>query len=315
MTDGAMPEATASAEVSRPPIHEIVARTDAAMGSQPPRRLIASGTVAGTSHKYSGKPNQDSRAIIQADVLGKPVTVGVVTDGCGDAEFSQVGSVVFARAIAAAVFDRLAINAPFPGDAWEAEDIVDLLEDVRQTTLLRLRIMLDWLLPSEETRRQVRHKVLIDHLLFTVVVVIEAFGRTVIAHIGDGYAMVNGLSIPLPKFAGNAPSYLAYALTASTVRNDLGFKILVDRPTTDVGTFLIGTDGLDELVRHANLGTPMPGQATGKVPPLEEFTEPRYFTNADLISRKLRLIQGGVDPAAKGGLLDDDTTLIVGRRA
>ncbi len=91
-------------------------------------------------------------------------------------------------------------------------------------------------------------------------------------------------------------------------------------PTAALRSFLLGTDGVGELLRRAE--QPLPGR-TELLGPLSQFwREDRYFANPHAVSRRLAVVnqeRQQPDWAARRvvrqhGLLADDTTVVVGRR-
>ena len=286
---------------------------------KPPRKTgamqVACGTATGNSHRLAGLPNQDAHCVLRwSDRQGDPAFVAVVADGCSDGRFSQVGATLFARATAVAIRESLAMPV------WGYESGVELVLDrARRIVVRQMHEVLDMLVPASHASKQTRHDAVVEYLLFTLVVAFEARGRFIIAHLGDGVAHVNGEPLPVPKYEDNAPAYLGYELTSSSTRGSLDFRVLADKPSEEVDSFLIGTDGVDELVALA--GVPHPGQPEGatpdrRVPPLAELWSVDWpHRNPDMLNRRLRLVQGGVGHGARPGLIGDDVTIIVGRRS
>jgi hypothetical protein len=141
--------------------------------------------------------------------------------------------------------------------------------------------------------------------LFTVVgaVVTERLG--VVFAVGDGVIAVNGEARVL-SFPGNAPPYLGYGLLGPGP----AFVVLAERPTAEVDSILIGTDGLASLMG-------------AEAPPLRRFwTDDLYFRNPAALTRRLTVAnrpQARIDWDRRRvertpGLLPDDTSLIVLRR-
>lgn len=272
---------------------------------------VASGSVTGTSHRFAGRSNQDGSCIIRhPDHI-----IAVVTDGCNDGAHSDVGAKLGARMIASGLDEWLRNDTGW--DVPPPHDPHEMVNDVRRDVLVAMTHLLTTMGAGID-ERDVRHATVVDFLLFTVVAVIMTSSRFVLAKIGDGRAMVNGHDIDLGKYSGNAPPYLGYALTRTKMpQAATSFRVMVDRPTYEVQSWLIGTDGCDALA--AAEGQPFPSrQPTSRVVvPIREMCEAdRFYGNADAVRRYLTLANGGVGPQrVDGGLLDDDTTLVMGRRA
>lgn len=255
---------------------------------------LAGGSVIGRDHRLVPKNNQDSWSIWQSDKL----TIAVVADGCGSGAHSEVGA-----KIGVSLISRL-LRSEYQADGrihWSRVQ----LQAVSQLDVLA-RAM------GENYRTVVE-----QYLLFTLVGVVINEQSTQFFALGDGCVIVNGDSIPLGPFPGNMPPYLGYNLLPGELAIDersLRLTPLLTLPTQDLGTFLIGTDGVDDLVRSSE--TNMPGMAK-PVGAIDQFWQnDRYFRgNPELVTRQLKLIGRDWplhDP--QPGLLHDDTTLIAGRR-
>jgi hypothetical protein len=277
---------------------------------------LAAGTVTGKDHLHSRRPNQDA-----FHVLRRPGWLAaIVCDGCGDPNcpHSGVGAQLGARWMTAAL-----------AACWEQEaDPASLLERTRGRVLAVMerlaRSMALEEAPSGARAAPAWARVVRDYLLFTVVGVVVTPAWTAFFSIGDGTLIVNGETIRLGPFPGNAPPYLAYSLLDSslvTVNPELlHFQIHRCLPTSELDSFLIGSDGALEIDAKAEVRLPKRGQAAG---PLSQFwDQDAYFANPEAVNRKLALMNTdshAVDWEARrmqkfGGLLSDDTTLVAGRR-
>ena len=275
---------------------------------------LASGSVTGAQHVNDSRPNQDAHCILRTPTH----TIVVVADGCSEGEHSEVGAHLGVRYAARAAQWALDFFVTTPnGEAASSvtDDGMDhvwtyIREHVREGITESLGQMGRF---SDHERRPAVN----DLFLFTLVVGIidhRPGGRTTFAAIGDGFLAVNGATIPFPKFPGNKPPYVAYLVVTSSIAPDLlNWKMLHTMPTAELQSFVIATDGMDDFVEHEH--APMPGSSR-PVGPLSQFwEEDRYITNRDMVRRKLVVCNGGVGPrASRGGLLRDDTTLVVGRR-
>lgn len=261
---------------------------------------VAAGTATGYSHVLAGTANQDAYAIRTA--VSDSTTIMVVADGCSEGHHSEVGARVGANVCAEGLRSGL----------W-SQNHMAALRFARGNILSTLRTLTDGMvgylpLPG------VRSKLIRDHFLFTLVVGIVGPELSTFAAIGDGFLSVNGEALPgLGPFPKNQPPYLAYELTNVQAGEDaLQWKILRSLPTADLQSFVVGTDGVRDLVDAESSLLPRTEKPVG---PLSQFwTDDAVFRNPDLLRRRLVLCNGGIGPRATGGLLPDDTTLVVGRR-
>jgi hypothetical protein len=262
---------------------------------------IAAGSVTGRDHVLAGRNNQDAYhwACLPDAVMA------VVCDGCGSGKHSEVGAQIGARLMIEAMAQ--AMQGP-TRTFWRR---------VRQEVLAQLQRLAAQLGGSLTSTVH-------DYLLFTVVGALITPWRTFCFSLGDGVIVINGDQIPLGPFPDNAPPYLAYALL--DVHNgrpsawSREFQIHRVLPTTTVQSIVLGTDGVATLLLAA--AHPIPGKPA-VVGPLQQFwQEERYFTNPDAIRRTLALVNREVVQPnweaqrldRQGGLLPDDTTLLVIRR-
>lgn len=267
---------------------------------------IAGGTIIGKDHLLVGKNNQDAFHFS----INDDAVIAVVCDGCGEGKNSEVGARVGAKLITktiAQATDRL------PG----REDSAQFWERIRQDVLAQLRVLANAMDKSLS-------QVILDYFLFTVVGVIINPKNLVTFSLGDGLIIVNEEAVPLGPFPNNEPPYLTYGITGSSITDKnpelLQFKINSIINTDDVQSILIGTDGVLDLMRVAELNVPGKDEVVGSI---SQFWEnDRYFKNPDMVRRKLSLINREVirpdwkneKIVKENGLLPDDTTLVVIRK-
>jgi hypothetical protein len=265
---------------------------------------VGSGSVAGREHYRLRRNNQDACWVAR----NQDVLVAVVCDGCGDpcSPNSEVGALVGARLVANQLMEAVR-SSPGASDA-------DLLEGVRLQVLSQIESMAGATGPVEEAVR--------DCFLFTVVGALVTPSRSVFFSLGDGMLAANGEITIIGPYPGNAPPYLAYALVPGCNRDDsLHFTIPHSLPTPELRSFLIGTDGVRDLISAA--GDTVPGRSD-HVGELSRFwLDDIYYTNPAALGNRLRLLNtdaAKIDWQAhrrlvEPGRLPDDTTLIVARRA
>lgn len=255
---------------------------------------LAAGSTIGRDHRRTVRNNQDGFAILDDG----EVFVAVVTDGCGSGARSEVGSQFGARLIAESIRD---VYLSPRGLEWSLAE-----RRILSHMDLMIRAMGGDYIATVK-----------DYFLFTTIGVIADAQRTTFFIIGDGLIMVNGEVALQPKYEGNEPPYIAYALLpeekVAIDFDTLHLRPALSLPTDEVRSFLIGSDGTDDLVRNEEKtrpGLPVP------VGSISQFWEgDKFFANKVLVTRELGLLGRDwphVNPVP--GILTDDTTLIVGRR-
>jgi hypothetical protein len=159
-----------------------------------------------------------------------------------------------------------------------------------------------------------------DYLLFTTVAMVITNDTAEVAALGDGVVFINGVRQSMRPVIGGAPAYVAYNITSKTMTQEqLRYDVIASLPTSTLESFLIGSDGCDDLIASADKC--VPGQSA-TVGPIERlWTDDANFKNSDAVRRKLVMTNGGVwrnkiDGGVwhQQGYLSDDTTLIAGRR-
>jgi len=266
---------------------------------------VAYGTTVGTEHLRLKKNNQDGYAVCEGLIRGKFARVGVVCDGCGSQQSSEVGAKLAAPLLAHSIMDYATLaKGDIKRALYLAEE--DLLADLRKLSRGMAGANPGWTGTVSQT------------FLFTIIGFIMTPEWTWIFSLGDGvYGLNNNFNTK--EYEGNAPPYLGYRLVDSKFKN-LSLDIDERVPTEEVQNLLIGSDGVAQL---AELGEHnMPGKEK-QVGPISQFwEEDRYFKNPDMVRRKLFLMnRETVSPDWENkilrrhpGLLEDDTTLIVIRR-
>jgi len=278
---------------------------------------IAGGSISGRHHIgthqiLKAANNQDAYLFYQDD----DIIIGCVSDGCGSAPFSEVGSLLITRMVISSIVNRYKDN----NLSDNIETQLYLLDDNISKTIMNYTSNLQLCYNDDDI-----YKILNDYFLCTIMGFIITKEITHIFYCGDGIYCINGEYNKLGPWPENAPPYLSYGffpqrlLTREYEEEDLGFKY-ISKPTAEINSLLIGTDGVDDLYLAADKDMPGLQQKVGN---LEQFwTQDAYFSNPDLIRRKLSVInkeyikydneQGKI--ITYPGLLPDDSTLIVVRR-
>lgn len=265
---------------------------------------FAGGSIQGRHHRTTGRNNQDALCWMCA---GSNV-VAVVCDGCGSGEHSEIGAQIGARLVTQILMHELSENPE--------EDVEAILEKARTAVLHRV---LDLAQAMGENLTQT----LCEYFLFTTVGVIMTQSQAVFFSLGDGLMFTNGEKISLGPFPNDAPPYLAYGLMKTILTQDcpttLQFQINRVSPVEELQSFLIGTDGVQDLMDVADKKLPGKEQTIGSIDAL--WKQDRFFANPDFVRRHLAGVNRdfiGRDSVhftrrIEHGLLPDDTTLIVGR--
>ncbi len=255
---------------------------------------IAGGSVTGQAHVAAGRNNQDAFSWeVSEDGL-----VAVVCDGCGSGPHSEVGAKIGARLVTRAGARLLASDL----------EPADLLEEVRREVVEKLRLVATSI-GADTSPGDVSAfgRAVLDYLLFTIVGALVTRRWTTTFSLGDGLVVLNGDRRQLGPFPDNEPPYLSYALLTRS-GSDRSFDVHRPVPVDEARSLLLATDGAVDLETSADRAVHGREEAVG---PLSQFwTDDRYFTNRDMVRRRLAIVSRG----PRGGLLPDDTTLVVVRQ-
>jgi hypothetical protein len=253
---------------------------------------VAAATVIGREHARAGRNNQDA-CWVRASGHG---LAAVVADGCGSGAQSELGAQLGARRVVEGALALLGQEVPV--------DSPGFLQRLGADVLCFLQA-----LSGELGERAIG-----EALLFTVVGAVVTPEHTLVFSAGDGVWALNGDVHRLGPFPGNAPPYLAHGLLRPGA---VSLRAHTLRPTAEVESLLLGTDGAADL---AGARVPERDEPVG---PLSQFwSDERYFHNPDALRRRLSLLNResvrADFPAQRlvrvPGLLSDDTTLVVLRR-
>lgn len=268
---------------------------------------IAAGSIPGTDHTKPGQPGWKNNQDAHDFQAGNDFLIGVVCDGCGGVEngFSEFGARLGARLVAKAFADVL-----------RQDNRLDLFADVMLAEVeRRVTNSLAEVAAMGTDSLPARNSFAVTHMLFTIVGVVMTEETTLVFSFGDGVYAVNGEVTVIPPFPDNQPPYIAYQFVPSSVDPSLlRFETRALLPTAEVRSVLIGSDGVADLIAAAEMPLPVSGTPLG---PLSQFwEEDRFINNPDMIRRRLALanrehVEGGL---MKGGLLHDDTTILLVRR-
>lgn len=271
----------------------------------------AGGSVMGRHHQRSGTNNQDAWQLTVDDAIA----IAVVCDGCGSGRHSEVGAKLGAVLMKQVLYHQLSMA----GVDGEVGPDLRFWQGIQAQLLAQLELIA---LTLGDRTQLVR--TIYDYLLFTIVGAIATPQWTQVFTLGDGVLVLNGEVLALPKYANNAPPYVAYGLLGGAIANrsatELQFNVHRTMPTAAVESLLVGTDGVNALMAAAD--QPLPGreEAVGAI--AQFWDDDRYFKNPDRVRRRLALVNRTVthwhDSSQQRtlfpGLLNDDTTLIVWRK-
>jgi serine/threonine protein phosphatase PrpC len=279
--------------------------------------LVYGGSVPGTDHTMPGQPGWVNSHDAFAWKQGPGYTVAVVCDGCGG-KFDDAGylrapnSEVGAKIAAQLLVERISRMAGWFSDLPDAAPLDEYFWDrVRVQVMTNIAALADSMGASLVS-------VVKDYFMFTFVGVLVTPRYTYVFSIGDGVYAINGRVHILGPYPGNSPPYLMYNLIGSTLTHHspdlLRIQVHETLLTGEVDHCLIGSDGVSDLINLREAMLPMKAERVG---PLSQFWEDGiYVTNQDAIRRRLAQINAerveGV--RMRGGLLSDDTTLVVVRR-
>ena len=269
---------------------------------------IAGGSIAGSDHSKPGQPgytnNHDSFSWKQNDTL----TVALVTDGCGKGKHSEVGSKIANSILVKTLFDDINRLMDTNSD-FECNE--SFWQRIQSRVIAKLTVLVEFMGESISD-------IVSNYFLFTCVGVVMTPKTTYIFSLGDGMYALNGEITEFGPFPKNAPPYMMYTLTGSSLFDEspelLKIQVNEEIATCDVQTLLLGTDGIMDLLNVENAC--IPGQSN-LVGPLNQFwDEDKFFRNPDIIRRRLAMINKETVAGSKitPGLLPDDTTCIVIRQ-
>jgi protein phosphatase 2C-like protein len=270
---------------------------------------LAAGSVGGRLHRDRGLNNQDAYRILEAD----DHLIAVVCDGCSSGGYSEVGARLGPDLVIPSIVQTLRDWGP--GEERLAS--LSFWNIVRGTALRRLdRLIAALDGPLAETVER--------YFLFTVVGAVLTPEEACFFSVGDGVYAVNGEVIRLGPYPGEAPPYLAYGLFDGLADDRSAWQIGRCLPTDELDSFLLGSDGVTDLIEAATDEATYPGRPAKPIGPLEALWETDgYFENSDRLRRHLVLANRESSKPdwenqrveKRQGLLPDDTTVIVGRQA
>jgi hypothetical protein len=281
--------------------------------------IISGGSVRGTDHIRKGINNHD--AIHMSYDAASDSVIGVVCDGCGSGQDSEVGAKTAALLVSTSIARNL-IYTP----------IAKIWPGVRQEVCSHIHTFALAMENGDAVRQVIATK-----FLFTIVGFVINPQETVMFWIGDGYHSVAGVvgedgeqnikTYVHEPAAGNCPPYIAYNLVNTSV--DFGERGLefssVTMPTEEVQGVMAATDGIMQMDLESEKAV-RPNNPNGeKVGPISQFLcQPPYLSNKFAVQRKLArmnpyspLIITDKETQRVNlhlGHMNDDTSVVVARR-
>lgn len=151
---------------------------------------VQASQIIGWDHTARQTNSQDSYAVVELDEY----VVGVVCDGCGSGDHSEVGAKLASQYVATQAAQMLDSGAT--------------LDDIPHELYYRTLSFLDYLIASMQPANRaafVQH-----HLLFTVLGVIASEKEAIMFSAGDGTIAVDDTIMEIDQH--NTPAYIAYHL-------------------------------------------------------------------------------------------------------
>ncbi|MCA9349241.1 protein phosphatase 2C domain-containing protein [Candidatus Saccharibacteria bacterium] len=261
---------------------------------------FATASQIGRRHREASRNNQDALLVRLPRSAVEP-TVAVVSDGCGSTPHSELGAFLLVRLFA----DLIARD----------NGSIHRLEQRLAEIATQLKLLARQLSGQDE--------LVLASMLATLVAAVIGPDNAHFIVVGDGVVTINGETRMFTDGDGTPP-YLGYAALEdqNLYRPIEALPInTITLPRADLTDFVIASDGLGDLIDHQDSLLPGSSQETvGKLDKL--WTSDSFFTNPDALRRYLARVNRDVSKfdRASGelthyrGLLDDDTTVIVGRR-
>ena len=198
--------------------------------------ILKAGSVPGKDHLFRQANCQDKYCWGSFEVGGKLYQAGIVCDGCGSAEGSEVGAALlaeFSLGELRRLLERGCRLEELPGKLYQAG-----LHFLKELACLVLGEKASSGQVTEFTGR---------YLLATVLGFVLNEDQTLLFAAGDGLLIVNDLVECRDE--DNRPSYLAYGLLGpdqltgtAPLRQGFDFRVL---PTASIERLAVWTDGFD----------------------------------------------------------------------
>jgi Protein phosphatase 2C len=242
----------------------------------------AAASCAGTSHVKANTRRQDSFRCLAAG-SGAEIIVAVVSDGAGTASHGGEGAALVSRIISSRAQAHFETSTELPGDeviwSW-----VDEVRDVIARTAERLGVK----------RRA---------FAATLVCVLSDGEKTVVAHIGDGAAVVQARDGTWSALSW--PAHGRYVSMTYFVTDDPLPKLRITRSNVAITAAAVFSDGIERLVLKFE-------SRTAHQPFFNSFITPVRNGDAEGLNQNLSLLlRQYLDSPSVNARTDDDKTLIL----
>ncbi len=270
---------------------------------------IASGSVIGKSHVRLHRNNQDAYAHLKFS----EEAYAVVCDGCGSGMCSEVGAQLGCELVLNELKSDYVTEWLNDTEWNDLDEVLEMVKNNIVEKIGNISIMMGDYLPNA-----IKH-----FFLFTVIIAIAGKKKTFIASIGDGFYAVNGETKQIGPFESNAPPYISYnvipdAVDPNVIKHSANFKIHCLMESSDVQSIMIGTDGVEDIIKNESNLIPGKKKPVGSIS--QFWTDDIYFNNKVALDRKLVQLARDSSKVKSGvlihdrGYLMDDTTIISIRR-
>jgi hypothetical protein len=244
----------------------------------------AAASRRGTSHEKAGTRLQDAQACFSARFGDQTCFFAVVCDGAGSAEFGGQGASLVCRTLRTAARRHFASTGALP-----SEELLTAWIDKARDRIFAV---------------SVRRGKLPRDFAATLICVFSLGSETVIAHVGDGCAVLrirDGGAWQAPIW----PDHGEYASTTTFVTDEPQPKVRIERLSETASAVVVFTDGLERLALDFQARVPSPKFFDGICQPLDRINQPGRQA---VLSRQLRDYLGSAQINAR---TDDDKTLVL----
>jgi hypothetical protein len=256
------------------------------------------GRTAGREHRIAGN------LLNCQDAVGACITdsqiIGALSDGSGSQPHSEFGSELTVNQLLKLVTRRLRLNQPL-NDEWFNGLYKALVRHIVATAKANFLNPVD---------------ALNTHMMATAGGLILGEEETTFYGAGDFFIVINGEVHEWKPEEGNKPLYPILSVAFAGDKR-FAFKTLTV-PTAELQSFAFGTDGFGDLLKVcASADEYYPGTDTVVGPIDQIWTNDKFYTDPAACGLWLNSLAQNwrmPGPPHHGGLLDDDTTFIAGRR-
>ncbi len=194
-----------------------------------------SAACRGTSHLKTGDPVQDRLRSMVVRSAEKPIFVGVISDGAGSAEYGRQGASLICRALSISIRQHFAQSDRNPTDAEFSVWLGSIRDQIFAVAQKRGKSPRDF--------------------AATMVCVITDASETLVAHVGDGCAVIKAEGED-EWLAPSWPDHGEYASTTTFVTDEPSPKVRFSRHNGPIDCLVIFSDGLERLALNFETNEP-----------------------------------------------------------